>query len=61
MAYMIDPPEGWRYGFPKEVPKGFFDLTLEEKNQWFLDNGYPKERLEDMAYCRVFFLGEDDD
>ena len=54
MTYMVDPPSGWMYGFPKEVPKEFFEYTLEEKNQWFIDNGYPKEKLGDAAYCRVF-------
>jgi hypothetical protein len=35
---MIDPPGGWRYGFPKEIPAD----RLEDVNAWLLEQGYPK-------------------
>lgn len=34
----VDPPEGWRYGFPKAVPKDREADLLE----WIVEQGYPK-------------------
>jgi len=45
----IDPPEGWRYGFPK-----IWD-SKEHPNfsKWLLDCGYPAKDLEfALNYCR---------
>jgi hypothetical protein len=40
---MIDPPGGWRYGFPKPLP----DHTPEfDLRQWLIDNGYPEADVE---------------
>lgn len=39
---MIDPPSGWKYGFPKEIPE---DVTEDQLGDWLLNNGYPKEHL----------------
>lgn len=53
---MVDPPSGWRYGFPKEMPQ---DLKSEtEVIQWFLDNGYPQSLIDDgmLGYCRSWFI-----
>lgn len=33
----IDPPSGWRYGFPKEFPDGIKDVE-----KWLVKNGYPQ-------------------
>jgi len=47
---MIDPPSGWKYGFPKEIPE-HVDNTV----QWLIDNGYPEaeiKRLGDSFYVR---------
>lgn len=38
---MIDPPTGWKYGFPKELPDDIKDLR-----QWFIDNGYPEKSVD---------------
>ena len=50
---IVDPPSGWRYGFPKELPEGKsylellreanypeedIDLALEYTRQWFEDD-----------------------
>ncbi len=42
----IDPPSGWKYGFPRK-------LSLELKNDkefsigaWLVDNGYPMANLD---------------
>lgn len=37
---LIDPPEGWRHGFPKELPE-----NIKNINDWLVENGYPKELL----------------
>ncbi len=43
---IVDPPEGWRYGFPREynfkpsrpdLTDGDYD---QEYRQWFYDHGY---------------------
>lgn len=42
MKWVIDPPSGWKYGFPKECP----DLLTDGKfnlEQWLIDNGYPEK------------------
>ncbi len=37
----IDPPSGWKYGFPRELPEDVADLR-----QWLLDYGYPEKDVE---------------
>lgn len=45
---IVDPPSGWKYGFPKELP-----ADVEDFVQWLIDNGYPEEDAEFGAkYCR---------
>ena len=56
----IDPPSGWKYGFPKIIPEGIKDHT-----KWIIDQGYPKrlaDSLGDHFYCRYWNeeLNEDD-
>lgn len=45
----IDPPDGWRYGFPREL-----DLYPGETvRDWLVRWGYPQEELEfAMKYLR---------
>jgi hypothetical protein len=38
---MIDPPNGWLFGFPKEIPEGVGDMTA-----WLLANGYPQREID---------------
>lgn len=40
----IDPPSGWRYGFPKSMPKS--EYPPKDFNQWLLDNGYPQKAID---------------
>lgn len=51
---MCDPPEGWKYGFPKVIPEGveFFSYLLE--------NGYPEDLLH-LADKHTRFWEEEDD
>ena len=52
MVKMIDPPSGWRYGFPKAIPA---DITNIQK--WLVENGYPQKEIDtcgDYFYCRYW-------
>ena len=47
---MIDPPSGWKYGFPKILPNNITN-TLK----WLVENGYPQEEIDefgDQFVCR---------
>jgi hypothetical protein len=47
---MIDPPLGWRYGFPKQLPDDVKDLR-----RWLLDQGYPESDVDfAVAHCRYW-------
>lgn len=47
---MIDPPEGWRYGFPKVLD---WDSEQESFSNWLVRNGYPETDVEwAMGHCR---------
>ena len=37
---MIDPPSGWKYGFPKEIPE-----HIDNTKKWLIENGYPEEEI----------------
>ena len=37
---MIDPPDGWRFGFPKVIPEGIEDVEM-----WLIFNGYPNTEV----------------
>jgi hypothetical protein len=42
----IDPPSGWRYGFPKPAPENIRNMTQEQLHEWFAANGYPQKELD---------------
>jgi hypothetical protein len=51
---MIDPPSGWRYGFPKVLPEDVTDTI-----KWLLENGYPQHEIDacgDHFYCRHWYV-----
>ncbi len=55
---MMDPPGGWKYGFPRAIPDDVIDTE-----QWLIDNGYPKSEIEslgDYFYCRFWDEEVDD-
>lgn len=55
----IDPPSGWRYGFPKALPD---DLDRKYLRQWLIDNGYPENEVDfGMKYCRYWSQEVDDE
>jgi hypothetical protein len=40
---LIDPPTGWKYGFPKELPAMVHDI-----DGWLVANGYPQSIIDDF-------------
>ena len=57
MTLLIDPPSGWKYGFPKPYNNPGA-VPLEE---WLLANGYPQHEIDNHGakYCR--FIGDHDE
>lgn len=51
---MIDPPSGWRYGFPKEISDDVTDIL-----GWLVEKGYPKNLMDELGeyfHYRVFYI-----
>ena len=55
----IDPPSGWQYGFPKQLPPEIDVNDDKAFEDWLRAEGYP-EAMMDLAlkYCRYWI--EDD-
>ena len=54
---MIDPPSGWKYGFPKEVPEAFGPEGIENVKNWLVENGYPQKEIDlcgEYFFCRYW-------
>jgi len=50
MRLMVDPPDGWRYAFPKVCPEEHKHRILD----WIVEVGYPKAEVEKLGkYFRV--------
>lgn len=49
MTLMVDPPSGWKYGFPKAKPDDATDTIA-----WLLSEGYPKSEIDKLG--RSFFI-----
>jgi len=41
---MVDPPSGWKYGFPKAKPEDATNTIA-----WLLSEGYPQSENEKMG------------
>lgn len=41
---MIDPPNGWRYGFPKPLPD-----DVDNVEEWLILEGYPKDMIDGLG------------
>jgi hypothetical protein len=51
---IIDPPEGWKHGFPKILPEHLL-VNIEEIPAWLIENGYPEEDIEiALKYSRFW-------
>lgn len=48
---MVDPPEGWKYGFPK-----LYDKKNQEGNMfdWLIREGYPEEKIKHYGRSNFF-------
>jgi len=56
---MIDPPSGWRYGFPKPIPN-----DVKNVNEWLVENGYPQELIDELGeyfFCRYWEKNDDNE
>lgn len=56
--WMVDPPRGWMYGFPKK-----WDVDKEpDINKWMIKEGMPKEAVEEIEkYGLCYRLWRSDD
>jgi len=55
---MIDPPSGWKYGFPKTLPEDVVDTK-----KWLVENGYPQTEIDacgENFWCRHWLKEIDD-
>ncbi len=50
---MVDPDEGWRYGFPKPLPK---IVENEDLTEWLVENGYPREVIDKWKQSELGYL-----
>tara|TARA_R110000796_G_scaffold48979_1_gene117225 strand:+ start:463 stop:882 length:420 start_codon:yes stop_codon:yes gene_type:complete len=44
--YFIDPLQGYKWGFPKNISQ---ENVLGDTMKWLVDNGYPKEVMEEFG------------
>jgi hypothetical protein len=42
----VDPPSGWKYGFPKQAPTNLRKMDSHDLTSWLVENGYPIEEAE---------------
>jgi hypothetical protein len=45
MITIIDPPSGWKYGFPKPIPKD----RIEDVLVWLVEQGYPQSEIDGLG------------
>jgi hypothetical protein len=49
----LDPPDGWRYGFPRRIPVDI-ENNWAEIEEWVIACGYPEEKRHLLQYCRMW-------
>ena len=50
---IIDPPSGWKYGFPKPIPED----RRKDSMVWLVEQGYPQEEIDSLGeyfFCRYW-------
>ena len=59
---MIDPPEGWKYGFPKPVHEEYHTLGDDfDLKRWLIDERYPQKDIDlALKYSRYWEKDLDD-
>ncbi len=56
MKTIVDPPSGWKYGFPKELPEG------KDYTELLREAGYPEKDIDfALRYSRYWTVEDDDD
>ena len=45
MITIIDPPSGWKYGFPKPLPED----RIEDVLVWLVEQGYPQSEIDGLG------------
>lgn len=48
----VDPPGGWVYGFPKELPSEYHNDKNFDLHKWLYEQGYPEKV--DLTRIRFF-------
>lgn len=43
---IVDPPEGWKYGFPKRMPEDIIGSDRKIFCEWLIAQGYPIDNVE---------------
>jgi hypothetical protein len=55
---VMDPPKGWRYGFPRVMPSEIIG-DADKIKQWLLSWKYPESELDiALTYSRYWFIEE---
>jgi hypothetical protein len=49
----IDPPSGWKYGFPKTITVEEYE-KIDSLKEWCIENGYPAEEAD--SYGEYFIV-----
>lgn len=61
---MVDPPQGWRYGFPKYIDEQegikLLDMIIDDLTDWLLDRGYPMALRDQAGWCRFMWIDTED-
>jgi hypothetical protein len=52
---MIDPPSGWRFGFPKAIPD---DVEFGNYIKWMVENGYPQSEVDKYGEYFIYRIWE---
>lgn len=52
----VDPPEGWKYGFPKLLNRN----KNPDVREWMTRHGYPDDGASWRAHYRMWPASEDD-
>lgn len=53
IIYLIDPPHGYLYGFPKEFP-----IEVDNVYEWLVENGYPQHIINNLGDSFVYRIIE---
>ena len=56
---IIDPPSGWKYGFPKPIPED----RKKDSMVWLVEQGYPQEEIDSLGeyfFCRYWEMDENE-